>query len=149
MTLGFFLLKNGVFFWHFFSVFGGWGSGVPPGDLTIPLAPADFLYHGWGYPPCTIFFSKKKSSHFFFVVQILFSGLRPEKKWGPKLRQKVVFWLKKCEKFRIQHPFFCRKKNYHTNETEKTLCTERHFSIEKVFLKNIYRKKFPKIPKFC
>ena len=54
--------------------------------------------------------------------------------------------------WKISNPtstFFCRKKIYPTNETEKALCTERHLSIENIFLKNIYRKKFPKFPKFC
>ena len=44
-------------------------------------------------------FRSEKRVHFFF------SGLRPEKGGAQNLHPpKVVFWLKKCEKFRIRHP---------------------------------------------
>ena len=33
-------------------------GGYPPAAYTIPLAPADFLYHELG-PPCTILFSAR------------------------------------------------------------------------------------------
>ena len=63
--------------------------------------------------------------------------------------KKVVFGLKNVKNFESKiHFLFCREKKNPTNETEKALCTERHFSIETVFLKK-YRKKFPKFPKFC
>ena len=40
----------------FFIVLGGWGEGgTPPATYTIPLAPADFLCHGWGYHPLHYF----------------------------------------------------------------------------------------------
>ena len=51
------------------------------------------------------------------------SGRLPENKRGP-----VVFWLKKCEKFRIRHPIFCISKNFdRTNAVENALCTKQHF----------------------
>ena len=41
--------------------------------------------------------------------------------------QKVVFWLKKCEKIRIRHPFFFLKNLSSHQCGRKCLCTEKHF----------------------
>ena len=69
---------------------------------------------------------------------------------GPKIRgvqkskKKVVFWHKKCEKFRIRHP-----KNFQpANAAEKSLCTKRHFSNGN-HGKKTKPQKIPKFPKFC
>ena len=48
--------------------------------------------------------------------------------------------------FESNNHCFCREKNnYPTNETEKALCTERHFPIETVFFKKNISQKIPKI----
>jgi len=69
------------------KVWAGGGRGYPPATCTIPLAPADFLYHGWGTPPAL--FLKNVPS--FFLGSIFFSGLQPENKWDPKIPQKGRF----------------------------------------------------------
>ena len=93
-----------------------------------------------GGPPCT-----KKRSQFFFVVQFFFRAFSPKKSGVHKLHQKVVFWLKKCEKFRIQHPIFFFSKKFHpTNAAEKAVFTKKQF-----FPKETVIIFFLKIPNFA
>ena len=59
---------------------------------------------------------------------IYFRAFGPKIRGVQKLPQKVVFWLKKCENFRIRHPVCFFSKSFHpTNATEKELCAKRHF----------------------
>ena len=73
---------------------------------------------GGGTLPENFFRCKK-----FSEMPIFFSGPRPENKGGPKIEKKVVFWHKKCEKFRTRHPFFFSQKFFNPPMRPK-----RHFS---------------------
>ena len=84
----------------------------------------------------------------------------PKIRGVPKSKKKVVFWHKKCEKFRIRHPIYFFSKNFQpTHAAEKALCTKRHFShrnhsfmkknaeipkISKILLSNFFEKKVEK-----
>ena len=60
--------------------------------------------------------------------KIFFRAFGPNIRGVQKLPKKVVFWLKKCEKFRIRHPkIFISKTFYRTNAVENALCTKQHF----------------------
>ena len=71
--------------------FGRVGRGYPPATYTIPLAPADFVYHEGGTPHALFFFQKKKVPKKFVVQLFFFSGFRPEKKCGSKIAPKGRF----------------------------------------------------------
>ena len=65
---------------------------------------------------------RKKGPNFFFGPSARKSG------GSKKLPQKVVFWLKKCENFRIWHPKNFISKIFHrTNAVENALCTKKYF----------------------
>ena len=121
------------------------GGGYPRRPIPYPwLRPISYTMGG-GIHHCTIFSKKKRSPKFFFVVQNIFSDFGPKKSGVQKLHQKVVFWLKKCEKNRIRYPNFHR-----TNAVENALCTKKHFFQWKNG-KFIFKKieKFPNFWKFA
>ena len=74
------------------KVWAGGGGGVPPpGDLYHTLGSGRFPIPWVGVPPPALFFPKKKGTQKFFGGQNIFSGLRPENKWDPKILQKGRF----------------------------------------------------------
>ena len=76
------------------------------------------LGSGGGTKPVIIIFLAKK-----LVKSPKKIGPRPKNKGGPKVEKKVVFWHKKCEKFRIRHPHFFSQKIFNPPMRPK-----RHFA---------------------
>ena len=128
-----------IFFYRF-----GWVGGTPA-TYTIPLAPADFLYHGWGSPPMHYFFFQKKK-----VPKKNFGGQKKNRACGPKISgiqkspKRSFFGLKNVKIFESNiHFFFVGKKNHPINETEKAL-----FNRNSTLKKKKNRKKFQNFGNF-